>query len=282
MNNLSPYSIVALTMLLSSLPVFLWGAVFLYKTEEKRHMIIKTFMMGALLVIPLVAYRGLWELFPSISLVNGLEPLQSLGFSLAGVGLNLLVLYASIGIIEEYLKAIVVRKVDRNEVNTIKDAIEFSVMVALGFSFAENTFYFIQVYQNYSLEMLLQVFVFRALFSTFAHVLFSAVYGYHFGLSLFAKKVYKDEQEQNLASKIIYGVYRTLTFKKKPSFEEKHRFLGLFYAASLHALFNILLEMGVTMFLIPFLFVGVVHVSYMLYNQENHVVYNPEKKRATN
>jgi RsiW-degrading membrane proteinase PrsW (M82 family) len=268
-------------MLLSSLPVFLWGAVFLYKTEEKRYMIVKTFMLGALLVVPLVVYRGLWDLFPSISLVNGLMPLQNYGISFAGLGLNLLVLYASIGIIEEFLKALVVKKVDRNEVNTIKDAIEFSVMVALGFSFAENTFYFIQVYQNYSLEMLFQVFIFRSLFSTFAHVLFSAVYGYHFGLSLFAKKVYQNKQERNIPSQIIYSFYRLLSFKKNPTFKDKHRFLGLFYAASLHAMFNILLEMGITMFLIPFLFVGVVHVSYMLYNQENHVVYNPEKKRAT-
>jgi RsiW-degrading membrane proteinase PrsW (M82 family) len=275
MSNLSPLAIVALTAGLSLVPVFLWGLIFLSKSEEKRYMIVRTFMIGAIMVVPLVFYRSLWELFPSIDLAKNLEPLGNLGISFAGLTLNLIALYVSIGIIEEYLKNLVVRKVDTKEINSVKDSIEFSIIAALGFSFAENTFYFIQVYQSLGLEMLWKVFVFRALFSTFAHTLFSAVYGYHFGLALFAKDVYRKAKENSVLTAPIYYLYKLISKKSKADiFEEKHKFLGLFYAALLHSVFNLLLEAKTTVFLVPFLLIGVVHVSYMIYNKDNYIKYN--------
>lgn len=279
MNNLGTYSIVGLTVLLSSLPVLIWGAIFLYRSDEKRYMIARTFMIGALMVIPLIIYRELWDLFPSIDLANNLKPLENFKLKFTGIGLNLVVLYASIGIIEEYLKNLTVKKVDTKEINSVKDSIEFSIIAALGFSFAENTFYFIQIYNSFGTNMLLQVFIFRALFSTFAHTLFSAVYGYHFGLAIFAKDIYKKEQEKSISSQLIYKFFALFNIKDKAHiFEDKHKFLGLFYAATLHAIFNLLLELGNTVFLVPFLIIGVVHVSYLIYKRENHIVYLPETK----
>lgn len=272
MKDLNPLSIVGLTVLLSSLPVLIWGAIFLYKSKEQRYMVVRTFMIGALMVVPLVLYRELWDLFPSISLVENLKPLQNFGISFAGLTLNLLVLYASIGIVEEYLKHVVVKKVDKNEINSVRDSIEFSIIAALGFSFAENTFYFIQVYHSFGIDMLIQVFVFRSLFSTFAHVLFSAVYGYHFGLALFAKDIYRQKKANSFLYSIIYKFYSLLKMKKVDAFEDQHRFLGLFFAASLHAVFNLLLEAGITVFLVPFLVIGVIHVSYLIYRKDHYTV----------
>ena len=231
------------------------------------------------MVIPLIVYRELWSLFPAIDLVKNLEPLADFKFGPTNLGLNLIALYASIGIIEEYLKNLTVKKVDKKEINSIKDCIEFSIIAALGFSFAENTFYFIQIYHSFGINMLLEVFVFRALFSTFAHILFSAVYGYHFGLAIFAKDIYKQKQENSLISKLIYKFFNLFRKTNQADlFEDKHKFLGLFYAATLHAIFNLLLELGITIFLIPFLLIGVVHVSYLVYKKENHIVYLPESK----
>lgn len=273
MSALNTYQIVMLTVAMSLLPVFIWGAIFLAKSKEKRYMIVRTFMIGAVMVVPLVAYRALWDAFPSISLIENLKPLEQTGITIMGLGLNLIALYASIGIIEEYLKHLVVKKVDRHEINSIKDSIEFSIIAALGFSFAENTFYFIQVYQAYGTDMLMQVFIFRSLFSSFAHILFSAVYGYHFGLAIFAKEVYRKESENSFLYKFVYKLYRFLKLKASDAFEDNHRFLGLFFAAGLHAIFNLGLEMGFTVFLIPFLIIGVIHVTYLIYHKDNYIEY---------
>jgi RsiW-degrading membrane proteinase PrsW (M82 family) len=152
---------VGLSVVLSLLPVIIWGAIFLSKSNEKRYMVVRTFMLGALMVVPLVAYRALWDTFPSIDLYKNLKPLQSISIGLGTLTLNYIILYLSIGVIEEVSKYFVVRRVDAKEINSVRDSIEFSIIAALGFSFAENTFYFIQIQQNFGMDMLLNVFIFR-------------------------------------------------------------------------------------------------------------------------
>ncbi len=228
-------------------------------------------MLGALMVVPLVAYRALWDTFPSIDLYKNLKPLQSISIGLGTLTLNYIILYLSIGVIEEVSKYFVVRRVDAKEINSVRDSIEFSIIAALGFSFAENTFYFIQIQQNFGMDMLLNVFIFRSLFSTFAHVLFSAVYGYHAGLANFAEEIYKQQSRNSFYRKAIYRIGKLLSIKGSDLFEDQHRFLALFFAASLHAIFNLLLEAGITAFLVPFLIIGILHVSYLVYNRDFYV-----------
>ncbi len=277
----SPYIIVAVSVGLSLLPALIWGAIFLYKHGEKRASVVRTFMFGGFMVLPLMIYRLLWEFFPGIDLVYQLQPLEhkEIIFSFfGGVGqfslpLSLLLLFGTVGIIEEYFKNRVARDVDRDEITSIDDAIEFSIIAALGFAFAENTFYFITVWQGLGLEFMLQVFIFRALFSTFAHVLFSAVYGYHFGLAMFAKKTYRELERKSWLKKAIIWIHKKTHLKTADLFEDQQRFVGLFYAATLHAVFNILLELDITVFLVPFLILGFIHVMFLIWRRENHVEY---------
>ncbi len=262
---------VGLSILLGLLPAIIWGLFFLNKSTEKRYMIVRTFMLGALMVVPLVIYRSLWDAFPSIDLAKNLQPLEAYGLGFGGLTLNYVFLYLSIGVIEEVSKYFVVKKVDAKEINSVRDSIEFSIIAALGFSFAENTFYFIQIHQNFELNMLLSVFVFRSLFSTFAHILFSAIYGYHAGLAKFAKEIYKETSKKSLYRKFIYKLSKFLSVKGSDLFEDQHRFLGLFLASFLHAIFNLLLEAGITAFLFPFLAIGFIHVSYLVFNRDYFV-----------
>lgn len=273
MNFDSPIFAVAISVFLSLLPALVWGAIFLHRTHEKRYMLVRTFMLGALMVLPLVFYRQLWDAFPAIDLTKRLEPLSNSLHFLPDLTVGLIILFVTIGIIEEYLKNLVVRKVDRKEIDSVSDAIEFSIVAALGFSFAENTFYFIETYQNLGTEFLLNIFVFRAWFSTFAHILFSSVYGYHLGIALFAKPIYKEISSKSFSKRAILFLHKITNFKSASIFEEQQMFIGLFYAAGLHAIFNILLEMGNTLFLVPFLLLGCIHVSVLIWNKDNNVEY---------
>jgi len=247
-------------------------------------MVIKVFMLGAVMVVPLVIYRFLWNFFPNLSLTETLKPLENKEVILSifqnasiTLPLSLIFLFLTIGVVEEYAKHFIAKKVDKKEITSIDDAIEFSIIAALGFSFAENTFYFIEIWQNLGTDLLLRVFIFRSIFSTFAHVLFSAVYGYHFGLALFAKPLVREKKKKSPLTRGLYKFYRTLRLKGEEVFEKQHAFVGLFYASSLHALFNIFLEIGYTKFLIPFLVIGVIHVIYMIWKRENHVEYEVNK-----
>jgi len=259
-----PLIIVLISSLVSLSPILLWAAFLLYKHNEKRNLVVNTFMLGALMVIPLLVYKKLWEYLPFLDFQTAFNSLES-------TTLSLVLLFLTVGIIEEYLKHFVAGRVDRKEISSIDDAIEFSIMAALGFSFAENTIYFIQVWQNMGTDILWQLVGFRSLFSTFAHVLFSTIYGYHFGLALFAKPVYKKMSTQRLDKKFINLLHKLTKVKGEVLFHEQQIFTGLFYAAVLHAIFNTALGLGYTTFLVPFLIFGVMHVISLISDRHNQV-----------
>lgn len=277
----SPLQIMAISIILSLIPAFIWGSIFLYKHGEKSDQIVRAFMLGGVMVVPLMIYRLIWEYYPSISLVEYLKPLEnksiilslfSSSFSII-IPLSVLLFFITVGILEEYLKYRVVRSVDKKNIKTVDDAIEFSIIVALGFSFAENTLYFIEVWQSFGSDYITKVFIFRSVYSTFAHVLFSSIYGYHFGLALFAAPKYKEECQKSRYRNLIYKLHKLTRIKGKSLFEDAHIFLGLFYAASLHAIYNILIELNHTRFLLPFMILGVIHVLVLIWRRDNHTHY---------
>jgi len=260
----NPLYLVLISALLSFVPIAIWASILLYKHNEKRYLVIQSFMLGAVMVLPLIVYKHLWEVIPALNFKAAFETVES-------TTLSLLLLFLTVGIIEESLKHFVAKSVDHKEVNSIDDAIEFSIMAALGFSFAENTFYFIQVWQNMGSDILMQLVIFRSLFSTFAHILFSTIYGYHFGLALFAKPVYREMSKTRLDKRFLNYLHRLTKVKGDILFHEQQVFAGLFYASILHAIFNTALGLGYTKFLAPFLILGFIHVMSLITDRHNQV-----------
>jgi RsiW-degrading membrane proteinase PrsW (M82 family) len=262
----TPFQVVMLSTIFSLLPILAWATFLLYKHNEKRNLVVNTFMLGALMVVPLLVYKHLWNYVPILNFKEAFGSMQS-------TVLSLIFLFLTVGIIEEFLKHFVAGRVEHKEINSIDDAIEFSIMAALGFSFAENTIYFIQVWQNMGQEVLWQLVGFRSLFSTFAHVLFSTIYGYHFGLALFATPVYKDMSKKRFDKRFINFLHKFTKIKSSALFHEQQIFAGLFYASVLHAIFNTTLELGYTKFLVPFLIFGLMHVMSLILDRHNQVEY---------
>jgi len=244
--------------LINAVPILIWGSYFLHKHNEKRKWVLFSFSLGALSVVPLVFLRYFTDLIPFLDLQNTLQANSLLQSSFFNIPISLIMFFVIIAAIEEYLKHKVADKVSRNEITSIDDAIEFSIMAALGFAFAENTFYLINIWKNLDIQTFTSVFMLRAVFSTFAHCLFSTIYGYYFGLALFSKKVYNDNQYHAWS---LTRLLKKFHFRFKRGFMAKifaaeSQFVGLFYATSLHAIFNILLEFQFTLFLAPFFIIG--------------------------
>ena len=207
------FQIVAMCAVLSLLPVIAWGSLFLYKHGEKRELVIKTFVFSAIAVIPLVFYRLIMGVIPQNQINEYLQTIINFQLFESILPFNLLILFLTIGFVEEYLKHFVAAKVDQDEIDNIDDAIEFSIIAALGFSFAENTFYFIDVYQNLELAIFWKVVIFRSMFSTLAHIIFSSIYGYHYGLALFGKNI--AHRRDFTFVKSINRVWKSKKFKKE-------------------------------------------------------------------
>jgi RsiW-degrading membrane proteinase PrsW (M82 family) len=158
-----------------------------------------------------------------------------------------------VGMLEEFVKHLFLRFTDEEKVHSIDDAVEYSILVALGFAFVENIFYFQNIFsggtlslQEYGLFMVL-----RSGISVAAHVIFSAIFGYFYGLAKFSDVIYAEEKKLN-QHPIIGFFHKVLHLKGSTLYHEEKMMEGLLLAIVLHAIFNALLEFGLIHFVVPF------------------------------
>lgn len=263
-------------VILAILPILAWSYIFLNKTDESKRLMLKVFVWGGLSTLPLLLYRWLWTFFPDLNFIKTITDVTAGNYitlgSLVTVPIGLVMIFMTIGFLEELLKSLVVRKiVPRKEIDYIADAVEFSIVAALGFAFVENIFYLAEVYYVIGSSALIKMFISRALFATFAHTLFSGIFGYYYGISVFAAKNV-DNWKSSLDLKMIKGLEKPLPWLSRIRvFRMEEILIGLCYAGALHAFYNIFLELKFTMFLIPFLVFGFIVLNRLL---------NLERKRV--
>lgn len=262
---------IALTVLLAAIPALIWGLIFYQKDPVYKPRALLTFFLGILSVIPILAYKWSWQYFPQINVFAYTEELQTNVLSLTPaltLTLGTLLAFLFVGFIEEIMKNFAVRKADQGFFRNVDDAIEFSILAALGFSFLENILYFYTIWKFQGSDTLLISFVFRGVFSTFAHVRFSGIYGYFYGLAYFAEPVWSEEQRKK-RHPWISAFHRLVHSKDSQVFAREKLTEGLLLAATLHALFNILLELQLTFFMVPFLVIGYAVLTYLFKKKEN-------------
>jgi len=266
---------LALALMLAIIPAYIWGYIFWKKQVGQKKMLLQTFIAGALFVTPLLLYKYLWQYFPWI---NAFEYTKTLGVDLIGFSsfqilpINVVVTFMLVGVIEETAKLLAVKTTDKKRICSIDDAIEMAVMAALGFAFLENILYFYNIITVRGIDEIFYPFIFRSLFSTFAHIMFSGVLGYYYGMALFATQEMKDKQN-NKKWTIIRTIAQIFHFKKNVLFHHEKITEGLLIAIGLHAVFNIFLEMNWTFLIVPFLTAGYILVSYLIERKESHKVY---------
>lgn len=263
------------SILLACVPVLIWGGVFFKKSPENRKLTFLTFFIGALAVFPILIYKFLWQFFPWMNAFVFADGYKGdvIGFSpLIQVPLSVLITFMIVGAIEEVMKMISVKVVDENSIKDVDDAIEFFVLAALGFSFTENVLYFYNIWVNQGVENIFLPFLFRSSFSTFAHLLFSGVLGYYYGVAHFATPILQEELNTQ-KTHWTYFWQKITTFRKDTLFHQQKIMEGLIISIGLHALFNIFLEMGLTFMIVPFLVGGYLTLNYLFSKKENHKKY---------
>lgn len=262
------------SMLMASLPAVVWGYIFYKKDPVYAPKAIQTFLLGMSSVLPILLYKWSWDYLPYINIFNYTDAFQNdlISSSLLYLPLGSVFAFMFVGVIEEYMKHIVVKKADRGFFRNIDDAIEFSIIAALGFAFIENILYFYYIWEYNNTQVLLVSFIFRSIFSTFAHILFSGIYGYYYGIAYFADPIWAEEQRKS-RHPITNFLHTMLHMKSNRVFCHEMATKGLLMAVLLHAFFNIMLEINITFFMIPFLTLGYMYLSHLFKKKENLKAY---------
>ena len=263
------------SIMLALVPVLLWGFIFFRKSPERKSLTCLTFFAGALAVFPILIYKFLWQFFPWLNAFRFAEAYRQdfIGFSgLIILPLSAIITFMIVGIIEEIMKFVSVKIVDDNEFTDIDDSVEFFIIAALGFSFIENILYFYSIWLNQGLNHLFMPFLFRSSFSTLAHLIFSGILGYYYGIAHFATPILQEEIKEN-RNHWTKWLHKILSIRKEKLFYEQHIFEGLLVSIGLHAIFNIFLEMNLTFLIVPFLLGGYMTLSYLFRKKENHKKY---------
>lgn len=259
------------SIILGIVPALIWTYIFHNKLPGNRHLTLLTFFVGATAVFPILLYKYLWQYFPWLNAFKYAEGFESdvIGLNrIISIPISVLLTFLIVGIIEEAMKNAAVRIVDDKETTKdIDDAIEMSIVAALGFAFTENIMYFHAIWMQQGPENLMLPFVFRSIFSTFAHIMFSAIFGYYYGIAFFAKGYLIENRRTIKWPRMLQNIFG---IQKEEIFSVSKWVEGFIIATILHAIYNIFLEMNWTFLLVPFLGLGYVYVNYLLRKKENH------------
>lgn len=216
-----------------------------------------------------------------------------------------------IGAVEEFAKHLVVRFSNENKFRNINDAIEFSIIVALGFAFLENILYFVdriwlapcnaeeirlgECLFNpktgtyiHQVGYLLVPFIFRSFFSTLAHVISSGLFGYFYGLATFSSEEVKDyaKRPQSFQFKILSWFHRILHLKADIIYREEKILEGAIIAMVYHGIFDFVLDAEVAKYstehfgissmalIAPMTFVGLFYLFHLFNQPRNKIIWN--------
>lgn len=275
------------SILLAAIPALIWGHIFFKKSPEGRRTTAFTFIAGAIAVFPILIYKFLWSFFPWMNAFNFAESYSKdiIGFSGSLLlPLSVIITFMVVGVIEEVMKMFSVSLTDDKRIMHVDDAIEFFIIAALGFSFTENILYFYNIWISQGAHQLFMPFLFRSSFSTFAHLLFSGVLGYYYGVAHFAAPILQEELRAKRQKWVVW-LHKLLNLRKTKLFHQEKLVEGLVVSIGLHALFNIFLEMGLTFMIVPFLVGGYFTLNYLFSLKENRKNYGKflsnERNHAT-
>lgn len=198
---MDPYIII--NIILGVLPSLIWLSYYLREDvhPEPKRMILKIFLWGALITLPVF--------FVQIGLTNLLNRVDT-----NSIVRNLVYWFLVIAFSEEFFKYLVVRikVVNSPHLDEPLDIMLYMVVAALGFAAVENILYLFapvgQMSFNQIIGRTLVVDLVRFVGATFLHTLCSAVIGYSLAISFCqAKRKYISVALGLLMATVLHGLY---------------------------------------------------------------------------
>lgn len=245
-------------------PAVIWVALFLKYHAERPTVVLLLFFAGMLATAPILFYdmlvrRGvemqffLFTVTPesfSRSAQAFVAEHVSAGGGLASAMATSLLTFAFVALIEEGSKYWVLTRSARPLFRSIDDVLQLSIVVAIGFAFAENVVnpvYFTAFVREYLLgaaspDMLafLGNVLGRSVLTTMVHVLSTGVMGYFFAVALFAGPYLRQRHAEGHAYRLTRWIHALLRVPEESVFRVNMLATGFAAAVVLHAVFNFL------------------------------------------
>lgn len=249
------------------LPAAIWCSLFLKYHAERRSTVLLMFFAGVLSTIPILFYdalvrHGVELHFFLIRIVPESFHRTASDFvystlgverGLTGTLLASFVAFLIVGVIEEVSKFWVLRRSGQGIFSSIDDVLQLSIIVAVGFSFAENIVNPVY-FQGFVAEYLIQPdhpdiigflsgILGRSVLTSMVHIVATGVTGYFLGLAIFAHPYLIEQRAAGRKHRITHRIARWLRMNDEKIFRVEMITTGLLSAILLHAIFNMLVTL---------------------------------------
>lgn len=263
----TPITLYAIAVILALIPAVIWLTL-LFKKTKRRGIQVIIFMGSIFSVVPVFLLHYFLNIFPQFDILSFLQS------AIHDQNLNYVLLFISVGIVEEIVKQALIRWVDRKFllIHTINDSIRYSLVAALGFAFAENIFYIVNIYTQLGVQQLIVAYLFRSIFTTTAHMLFSGIFGYYYGIAKFAINIVEQEEWTGKHKKYPAFVARMLGMSKIHAYKQIMILKGLILAIILHALFNLLLQFNLILPVVIYVVIGFAFLQHKLSQKTGQLI----------
>ena len=260
--------LIALAVLFAALPVAIWLYLFFHKANNSKKTVAVVFAFGCLTAPALLGLQKIWGAFPRFDLAAFVEN------SIEGQTKEFIAMFILFAALEEIIKMVVVAQVDKKTlfIKTISDALRYSLVSALGFAFSENIYYMYQWWPVLTTGEFVGMYIFRAAFTTAAHMIFSGIFAYFYGIGKFSIDI--DAQEKlsgvkNRFADIISAIFR---LPKARAYQQSMIFKGLIIAIVMHATYNFILQYNYKLPVILAVIAGYFYLQFLLKRKSGDLI----------
>jgi RsiW-degrading membrane proteinase PrsW (M82 family) len=252
--------VLSVSTILAAIPAIIWLFILFNKNETSKKTIFFIFFLGTLTAPALLGLQYFWQEFPQFNLEALIQD------NITRQSTKFILIFVLFGALEEVIKHFAVSKVDQKTIliKTIGDCIRYSITAALGFSFAENVYYLYVFWQSLSVGELVGMYAFRSIITACAHMIFSGVFAYFYGMgkfSIYLQEKINIEGKKPLFQKILMKLF---SFSPSKAFKKYMIYKGLFIAVTMHAIYNYLLQYNIIPPTITFVVLGYLYLQYLL------------------
>lgn len=248
------------------IPAGVWCLLFMKYHSERLSAVLLLFFSGMIATVPILFYDALvrhnidlqfflFSLKPesfnamSQSFVN--QQFTAIGNVASAVAASLLS-FVIVGVIEELSKYWALNHSARQLFSSIDDVMQLGIIVAIGFSFAENIVnpvYFTAFVQDYLLHGaapdvagFLSNVLGRSVLTAMVHIVSTGVLSYFLGIAIFAGSQFRSDQARP-APWFIRQVHAIFRLPEESIFRTQMLLIGITIAVTLHGLFNFIVTL---------------------------------------
>lgn len=257
-----------LAVLIALIPAFIWIGLFMEYHIQKKAVVVLMFFAGMLSTAPILFYDALvrhgvqfqfflFTIIPenfnrssSLFVTDSLRDITTVKTALYTAFISFLI----VGFIEELSKVWVLKRSGQRFFESIADVLQLSIIVAIGFAFAENILnpmYFQAFVKNYLIDpptpewlQFLGNALGRSILTTMVHILASGLLGYFLGVALFKANPDGSKEPQQQWHLFSYLLHAAMRVPEKTVFRRETILLGFVIAVLLHGIFNFLVTLS--------------------------------------